>query len=146
LNRHRLREALRHLLSGQITNFDFDERTCFQSRDRAVREIASAVWGLYDDLREHRLVGGDKPTATQKDAATRCILFLQTELAWEWPVPSAAQIAASLLLDVATLGALRARRRRRYESAGDFSVWPFFRRADYEAALRNPRLLTGESA
>lgn len=70
-NREKLSEALRHLLSGQITNFTFDERSCFGSSDRAVREIADAVWGLYDDLRDHRLRDSDAPSPDLKEMVTQ---------------------------------------------------------------------------
>lgn len=141
--RDRLSEALRHFLSGQITNFTFIERAPFQSADRAVREIDNAVWGLYDDMRQHRLTGRDAPSAQHKEAAARCVLFLQTDLQWEWPVKSFGETLVAFVTDLLTLGLLRSHRRRQYEAAGDFSVWPFVRRADYDAALQAPRLLAG---
>jgi hypothetical protein len=61
-------------------------------------------------------------------------------------VPTWRESATVFLIDLVTLGMIRSRRQRRYETLGDFTVWPFIRRADYEAALRDPRLLAGVDA
>jgi hypothetical protein len=132
---------LRHLASGQISNRDYEKRTLISSRDVAVREIWNAAWGLYSDVRTHRLTGKHGLTADTKEAVARCILFLHSELPWEWPTRG---FPASLLFfagSVCTLGLLARWDRRRYRAAGEFVVWPFFRRPDYEAALRDPKLL-----
>ena len=52
-----------------------------------------------------------------------------------------AQMLQFAVTNVCTLGLLTPRDQRRYRAAGEFAVWPFFRRSDYEAALRTPKLL-----
>lgn len=140
-NREKLAEALRHLATGQISNDEYEDRTELRSSDIAVGEIWRAGWGMYSDLRTHRLTGKDALTAETKEVIARCILFLHSDLPWEWPTRS---FGATLLFAAAstcTLGLLRRREERKYRGAGEFAVWPFFRRADYETALRTPKLL-----
>src|SRR5688572_24364031 len=87
-NREKLAEAPRHLATGQISNDEYEERTELRSSDIAVREIWRAAWGLYSDVRTHRLTGKDALTADTKEAVARCILFLHSDLPWEWPTRS----------------------------------------------------------
>jgi hypothetical protein len=138
-NRRKLAEALWHLASGQISNDEYENRTEFRSSDLAIREIWRAVWGLYSDLRMHRLTGKDALTPESKEAVARCILFLHSDLSWEWPSTRISLV--TLLCNIGTFGVARRRADERYRAAGEFAVWPFFRRADYEAALANPKLL-----
>ena len=140
-DREKLAEALRHLATGQITNRAYEGRTEPRSSDIAVREIWRAAWGMYSDVRTHRLTGKNALTAETKEAVARCILFLHSDLPWEWPTRSFAEGLQFAAANICTLGLFGLREERRYRAAGDFSVWPFFRRPDYEAALRAPRLL-----
>ena len=140
-DREKLAEALRHLATGQISNREYEDRTEFRSSDIAVREIWRAAWGMYSDVRTYRLTGKDALTADTKEAVARCILFLHSDLPWEWPTRSFSEILLFAVAGLCTFGLLARRDRRRYRAAGDFAVWPFFRRSDYEAALRAPRLL-----
>ena len=140
-DREKLAEALRHLATGQISNRVYEDRTECRSSDVAVREIWRAAWGMYSDLRTHRLTGKDALTADTKEAVARCILFLHSDLPWEWPTRSFAQMLLFAVTNLCTLGLLTRRDERRYRDAGEFSVWPFFRRSDYEAALLTPKLL-----
>lgn len=65
-----------------------------KSADPAIREIYNQfLWLLYCDLREHRLIGADKLSQVQRDAAARCVLFLKSGLPYLWPVLSRGQSA-----------------------------------------------------
>ena len=81
-------ESTRWLIGARITNFQFDDAVP-KSADPAIREIYNQfLWLLYCDLREHRLIGADKLSQTQRDTAARCVLFLKSGLPYLWPVLS----------------------------------------------------------
>jgi len=137
-------EALRHLAAGRISNDQFVERLGLASRDAAVTEIhLNGAWYLYDDTREHRLTGRQRLDGEARHEVARWILFLKTDLEYEWPSLRGLRWMLLLLLSAVTLGAAGALYRRRMRRAGDIEVWPFLRRQDYEAALAQPPYLTG---
>jgi hypothetical protein len=140
--RDRLAEALRQLLSGRIDNLAFDDLDCpgdiTESEDRALSEIFYFVWPCYDDFRSHPL----ELTDGQRLDLKRCVLFLNSDAEFEWPRRGWRVVdCLRRLADEAT------GRRFGWWSAttgGEVSVWPFFRRPDYERALESPRLLRGD--
>ena len=87
-SRDALAELARHFLAGRITNREL-ENSLPSSRDRAIRQIWwNALWGLYDDFHEHRLVGRYYIPRDSRADLARCILFLKTDLEYEWtPYP-----------------------------------------------------------
>jgi hypothetical protein len=141
--RRQVSELLRHLVCGQITNDEFEDRLPDGSSDRAVREISSEAWYLYSDLLEHRLVGKQRLGHEVRTNVARTILFLQSDREYEWPEWLLGSRLLSVLVRLLTLGLLGRGPRVRYEEAGDIRVWPFLRRADYEAALEAPPYLSG---
>ena len=120
-----LAESTRWLVGARVTNFQFDDSVP-KSGDPAIREIYNQfLWLLYCDLREHRLTGADSLSQAQRDAATRCILFLKSGLPYRWPVLSRGWSALLTLGNLLTFGlAGRMYFRRlsckgsRYEQAG----------------------------
>lgn len=111
------------------------------SCDPAVNEIRNAVWMLYSDLREYRLVGDDRlPMPARRDVA-RWIVFLHGQHAYEWPVRPAALEFAQSVVNVLTLGLTVRLWAWRFSTHGHVEVWPFIRRTDLRRALRQPRLL-----
>lgn len=131
---------MRHFAAGRLTNRQYESAAnrLVASRDRAIASIWSVVWRFYDDLRVHRLAGKWRLPPESRRAVARAIVFLHTELPYEWPwLPR-----WRLLINLLTLG-VTAWLFPLTPSAGDRSVWPFFRRSDYEAALARPRLLAG---
>ena len=136
--RTRLGEMLRHLASGVVTNFQFEDRAPGRSKDMAIREIRDATWFFYSDVREHRLSGPDRLTPETKSAIARCVLFLQTDLEYEYPVMSRGKLLGRFLAGICTLGLAPYLLRWRKEPE---EHWPFLRLADLEAARSNPRIL-----
>lgn len=139
--RNQLAQALRNLLSGRIDNLAFDDldgkSLVTITEDRALFEIFYYVWGHYDDFRSHPL----DLTDGQRLDFKRCIVFLHSDVEYEWP-PRRSRIVDYLrrMADDIT--------GRRYgwwpiKTDGDLGVWPFFRRDDYEEALRSPVLFRG---
>jgi hypothetical protein len=142
--RDRLAEDLRHLVAGQITNDQFENRRA-PSSDAAVREIQLAAWKLYDDLREHKLTGRDAPSPDDKHLTAKCMLFLKTDLEYEWPEEAGLSGCLIAPLSLITFGLVgKAWETSRDEaSGGDRDAWPFFRKSDYDDALRHPPYLGG---
>src|SRR5262249_51708423 len=141
--RSQLAELLRHLVAGQITNDEFEDRLPVGSSDRAVNEVSQEAWYLYSDLYEHHLTGADRVPEEVRRHVARWILFLHSDLEFEWPEWSFGQRLLSSAARLLTFGVLGHEGHRRYERAGDIAVWPFLRQSDYEVALANPPYLRG---
>lgn len=139
--RRALAQALRHLATGRITNREFERRVqpLLASRDMAIRTLFwSGAWQLYGDFEEMRLGGRHAlPRAARREIA-RWILFLCTPLPFEWPADRPWVVVAWAPVHVMTFGASAKIRSLRYRRSGDFSVWPFLRRQDYQMALQTP--------
>jgi len=140
-----LARCLRHLAAGVITNDEFERRVPHHSGDRAVEAISKAAWFLYDDLGERRLRGRHRLAKSERESVARCILFLTSELPYEWPVErtSITGGVAYFLGNILTLGALARRRARAWRRQPNSEVWPFFRAADYQKSLAHPSFLAG---
>lgn len=134
---------MRALAAGLITNSEFENsRLPFSKKDAAIREVFSkGAWMLYSDLHEYQLATNNKLDTAAKTEIARWILFLKTELPYEWPVNSGLQSIGMLLANLLTLGFAQRFFVRRYCAHGDIGVWPFIRKSDYEAALKNPPYL-----
>jgi hypothetical protein len=88
--RNELAAAIERLVSGEMTNDEFDNgyfERWSESADPAVFELAGFGWSLYDDMRAHpyRLEGGDAVSEAARHIADHALLFLQTDREYEWP-------------------------------------------------------------
>lgn len=114
--------------------------------DRSLWAIYSAAWFMYDDIRTHRLRGKWALTDEGRGAVARWILFLHSDLEYEWPMRSMIS-PLGCLLRICTLGlaglVLRPLNERRMHRLGSWELWPFLREADYRSVAANPRLLGG---
>jgi hypothetical protein len=143
-SRRQLAELLRQLVTGQITNDQFEDRIPYQSHDPSIREICrEGAWFLYDDLHEHRLVGKFRLDKEQRSEIARWILFLERDSEYEWPIMPAWKRIALIVACLATFGLLAAIMRRINRENPDLAVWPFRNVAAYQAALQNPPYLNG---
>lgn len=136
--RREFAEALRQLLSGTINNIEFDRRDFEDTRDPGIFAIWYSVWLCYDDFEVHPFELMEGQTLDLK----RCILFLHTDLEYEWPdrEPGFKRVARTIRDMLRRIvGITPAARTVQL----DYTVWPFARRSDYEEALRHPRLLAG---
>lgn len=131
---------LRHFASGRLTNDEFEERWPV-STDPALSAVREAAWFLYSDLRTYRLVGADRLPFPIRRQVARWVLFLHSDLAYEWPVESRAVKLARSIAGLLTMGVAKRVWKTALEVSADAEVWPFFRRVDYRRALRAPRLL-----
>ena len=148
--RDKLAQILRWLGSGLISNDEFEDRRDslfdgvhpWQHGDPAIAAISEQAWFLYHDLDEYKLKGAASLSGQDRREVARWIVFLHSDLEYEWPRESF--LDSSILLNIITLGFNRLRRLRRLKQLGDWEVWPFIRRADSELARRTPRLLSGQ--
>jgi hypothetical protein len=141
--RKKLAESLRHLVSGVITNYEFEDGLP-SSHDEAVVAIYEQAWLLYSDFPEHHLNEERRVPDEARPIIARWILFLHSELPYEWPVWRLTP--GTLIRD--SLGWLTSGRsvredRAKFEASGDYDVWPFFRREDFDHAQTEPVLLRG---
>lgn len=106
----------------------------------------NGAWPLYDDLHKHKLTGKWAIPVEGKPIAARYILFLKTDLEYEWPRKTGIKEVPWAFLGLFTLGiaSLIRNRIKTKGERGDKTVWPFYRRSDYEAALEVPPYLNRE--
>jgi hypothetical protein len=149
--RDKFAELLRHFGAGNLANDQYEDAAHLilkdaDRNDRSLWAVYSAAWFLYDDIRVHRLRDKHALTDEGRRAVARWILFLQSDLEYEWPIRSMISLSGCLLrictlgLAGLVLGPINERRLRRI---GSWELWPFFREADYQSATANPRLLGG---
>jgi hypothetical protein len=128
------------LATGRITNEQFVAGAP-RTRDVAVIEVLHQAWFLFSDIRVHRLTGRWALAPDDKNAVVRSILFLQTELEYQWP-PALDGLSRAVLF-VLTLGLAVAYIDHQWKASGDYDVWPFLTREQYRHALATPRFLSG---
>jgi hypothetical protein len=142
--RDRLAECIHQLAAGAITNREFEDKGEFESADDAIRAVFwGGPWLLYDDFRNYRLRGKHRLDPAVRKEAARWGLFLKADLPYEWSVTRPGVLASVLgaFANFMTLGLAARRAQRKFERGGDITVWPFLRRADYDAALNRPPYL-----
>src|ERR1051326_6720269 len=116
--RDALAVQLRRLASGRLTNAEFDSVRLDRADDEALVAIGDAGWSLYDDVFVYRLRGRRALKPESLDAVARCVLFLDTNLSYEWP-PRRPSIK-SLLFTLLTVGTWLKRDRQRWEALGPY--------------------------
>jgi hypothetical protein len=134
--RKKLSESLRHLVSGIYTNDKFDESVPLKSEDRAISGIFDFAWQLYSDLYTHKLTGKHKIHPVDKKTVARCLLFLKSDLEYEWPILND-RITLGCLLSILSMGIIKDHRKKlSFEKHGDIDVWPFIRNRDFIKAKK----------
>jgi hypothetical protein len=137
--RKRLAERLRHLATGQMTNDAFEDAVV-RTKDMAVREIEwRLAWPHYDDMHEHTLTAEFTLTDGIRRDFARAILFLQTDLEYEWKHRVGVR---GFLNSSFHLRPLR-RTPPINTQGGELRYWPFYRRSDYSVARKAPAYLSG---
>ena len=146
-SRDRLAEALRHYVSGQITNFKLDS-VPIDKRDRGAVAVYEAAWGLYDDFTKHKATGHHKIPKDGKRVIARWISFLYSDKEYLWPEYSFLQIF-NWPLNLITFGwweRMKKRKWEQFEECGDIDVWPFCSRSELEEVIKKPKLLVKKEA
>jgi hypothetical protein len=134
-------DAVRDFMGGSISNREYERRYPRTKGDPALRAIYIALWFGYSDTSEHTMTGKHALNDEGRALVERCVLFLRTDLEFQWPVPSSLCLWYSFLRLVG-LGWIVRRLAAQDMSMGDADVWPFLRKTDYEEAggkQREPR-------
>jgi hypothetical protein len=144
-------ELIRRFLECEITNEEFHNKTPLSpTSDRAIREIFGELWYCYDDIIIHKADGKHGLNERERELFERCAAFLQSELEYEWPQIHTFRWGglllslARLVANIVTLGLFGKWRRGKFLAAmhriGDYSVWPFLRKEDWERQRATARL------
>jgi hypothetical protein len=120
-------------MEGAISNDEFAQKFPRNQDDPALRAIYSEMWFFYSDTFEHRLSGKYALNEEQRANFERCLLFLRSNLEFQWPRP--AYRLRYGIIRLLGFGRLLKRREKREMSVGDLEVWPFLRKPDYQVAL-----------
>lgn len=127
-------EALRLFLEGSISNRDYERRFPRSKDDLALWAIYSNAWFCYSDTSEHTLTGKHALNDDQRAILKRCLLFLRSDLEFQWPPPKFRLRYG--LLRLFGLGRNLNRQEQQEMSVGDKEVWPFLNKAEYERSSR----------
>lgn len=121
--------------------------------DPIIRPMLELCWGLYDDTRHHALTDSGELTKDALKIIARCILFLHSQKEYEWPYfntkhPLLQFSLKDLILSILTLGHHYRDKKEEHiisyyewQQLGDYDVWPFFKRSDYQEQLKRPPFL-----
>jgi hypothetical protein len=105
-----LRDQLARLVGGELTDAEFedacDAHAWYRSNDRGVSAIARFGLELCQlggefRLRAYRLTGDDALSEETQRSASRCLLFLQSPLEYEWPDSPSEDITGGCLAGIA---------------------------------------------
>jgi hypothetical protein len=171
--RKKLALHLRHLSVGLISNDDFEDRIMddvtngwlpeqyYRAKeenldDPIIKPMLELSWCLYNDTKRHKLIGRHKLNDEQLKDIAKFILFLHSDLEYEWTYidvtnPLIKFSFKELLLSILTLGQYyrdvkheREQKALKNINLGDNDFWPFFRRKDYDAQLKKQPFLNGQ--
>jgi hypothetical protein len=107
LSRNKLAEALRHLVSGQLSTDRFTDTYPKNTTDAAVSAIWEWAWGLFSDgLYSYRLRGRHKVSPETRRDAARAVVFLHSDVEYEWPPGPDWKLGAALAGGLSYLGIL----------------------------------------
>ena len=137
-------QAIRHFATGQITNKDFIKRYPTSCKDPAIGALDDTVWCLYDDIHTHKLAGPETLPKEIKKEIARWLTFLYSDEEYLWPrigTPGFRKRPDPLWFS--WLFGFGRGRWKRFRASGDYDVWPFIKREDFDDARRKPVLLVG---
>lgn len=145
--RNRAAETIRHYVCGVITNREFERRYPASKTDPIIRALDDSLWATYEDVSTHKLAGRNAVPKDLKERIARWLVFLYSDREYEWPGIGDAAFR-DLPADSWFGRAVRSlfwyeERSATFMEYGDYDVWPFRRRDEFEEALKNPVLLSG---
>lgn len=137
--RKKLALTARRYLSGRISNFDLEAREPNSKGDDGITQVsAHGFYELYSDQETHYCTGKHALDQRQRKVVARWLLFLYSSYEYEWPVYKGSIFIRALQVITFSFPRKYFFGTKAFRSAGDFDVWPFLKRSDYEEALRNP--------
>jgi len=123
-------EAIRDFMNGSITNREYERRFPTARGDPALWAIHTALWSGYSDVSEHTMTGKYALTDEGRAIVERCVVFLRSDLEFQWPPPKFRLLYG--ILRVLGLGRVVKRWEDEDMSIGDREVWPFLKKAQYQ--------------
>jgi len=123
-------QALGEFMDGSISNREYERRYPKSKDDPALRGIYANIWFCYSDTSEHTLTGKHALTDEGRAIIERCLLFLKSDLEFQWPATKLRLWYP--LLRLIGLGRVVNRRVEKEMSVGDVDVWPFLKKAHYD--------------
>ena len=141
-------ESIRALVAGLITNDDFEDKRlpALNTSDPAISAIyQEGVWRLYSDLHEHRLRGKDALSRKDKAVVARWILFLRTDLPYEWPELRGMRFFCLAIANLVSLGLANRLYSSWFRKHGMAEIWPFIRPEDFASARQYSGYLAAAS-
>jgi len=141
--------ALQRFLACETTNDEYEDEyppgTLFgkkASSDPAIKAIHTMSWNWFDDFNNHKLEREYELDPESRTVADRCVAFLRSNFEYEWhennfiSTSFMASVLTTLRL-VPTVPSVEERIKNHLDQPeGDASVWPFFRRDDFNAATQ----------
>lgn len=151
-SRRQFASLIRKFVNCKINSGDFFESEvrfdCIKSDDPALKAIDGMLWSSYNEEWPHKLSGKNALTPQGVEMYNRCLLFLGSDLEFEWPDAGRQfqQVRFGRVFGELTLGLtylvddfLDKRSEAfmdNYRKAGEFEVWPFIRKSDYESEFQ----------
>ncbi len=145
--RKRAAETIRHYVCGIITNKEFERRYPISKTDPVIHALDDSLWATYEDIFTHKLIGKNAASQEMKERIARWQMFLYSGKEYQWP-----QISDSgfrdLHIDLWIGDIIRSifgygTKSSKFMAHGDYDVWPFMRREEFEEARKKPFLLKG---
>jgi hypothetical protein len=148
--RDQLSRSLKLLVTGRISNGQFEGSIPETKQDPSITALADMAWLLYSDMKEHRLVGRHSIGPGERREVLRWILFLDSDFEYRWPkmpLPGLSplrRVRPALTRWLHWPSAISPKQAAEFLAAGDHSAWPFVSRSEYRHTLANPRRLAGK--
>lgn len=126
-------DAIQDFVRGSISNREYERRFPTTKDDPALRAIYTSLWFCYSDVSEHTLTGKHALNNEGHAHVDRCILFLRTDLEFQWPLPKFRLKYG--ILRLLGLGRVVKRWEQDDMKMGEKQVWPFLNRAQYDCVI-----------
>jgi hypothetical protein len=145
--RRQAAETIRHYVCGIITNKEFERRYPISKADPIIHALDDSLWATYEDIFTHKLVGKNAASKEMKERMARWLMFLYSDKEYWWPRISDSGFrdlhADSWLGNMIRSFIGYGEKSAEFMAHGDYDVWPFLRREEFEDARKKPILLKG---
>lgn len=80
-------KVLQAFMDGTISNVEYEDSLPRSKDDPALHAIHVQLWFYYSDLRQHKLIGKHTLSPEARALYERSVLFLKSDLEFQWPPP-----------------------------------------------------------
>ena len=137
--RDKAAEIVRHFVTGQIYNYDFEDAKPV-SKDPIIDAVWDSLWPFYCDIRKHKLKDKWQLPEEGRRKVAIWILFLHSDEAYRWPkisYPGSRPMVYNLFERLLGFN----KKQERFFKSGNFDVWPFIDTESFMRTKNKPRLL-----